>query len=863
MNQDFKHELYSQFFNNLRELKKGNAVSIYGTHEDNIEAIINQTVDYEHTVVKLSSIGQSEFEKSKPVFILQDLDFENFLDKVKVLVDKFIYPAWFYKQAIFFISPLAKDAYKVGNIDSKLVHIDLKMVTNLLVLEQMNNLLQMVNKNIISENHKLIEIKSDAYAKKEKHPFSKVKNEIPLEELNEEQRKAVMHLKGPMRVLAPAGSGKTKTLVNRVVNLINQGINQEEILALAFNKKAQKEMATRLQSKFNIQDVNISTFHSFGNQIINQTLGWNFEAHQEILGTRQLLDRALKSANHSMTLKRNTDPLDFYVDILSRSKNELYSRQEMKIEQEDGKFDFMPIFQAYILNTAKHRFYNYDDMIYLALRRLLSDSKMRAKIQKRYKYILVDEFQDLNKAQLLFLNIVSLPENNIFVCGDDDQMIYSFRGAEVDNILTFNKDQTISKDQVLELNYRSSKNIVDQSKWLIDHNKNRVYKNIRSIKESSGSIELSIQDSLKAQAVSIVEWIKRIKKEDYNYSDFTILYRYNEYRDLLFMILRKHHIPVRDQGINILNSSVGRSIMAYLTILYDKEQSNQDHFIEILKKTNKYLTNEFIATVRSWDDFIDTRRGHSYLNHQSYENYLDFVDKMKSFEMDNKSAAQIINSIISTFEFKEHYESVDRNSSDQETAKDMDVLEIIVGFASIFDSIDEFYNFFLNSKRKPNPHFKEIDGVHLSTVHKTKGNEYKNVAYYNLNSAPTKEISQKDYEEERRIVYVGITRAENNLLITTDKSDLSPFIKEIFLNPKYRHLNVRSLKIKIRDLQEKTKNLDYSTEEFQALEKEASLLKKELEYKQIILKSMSKEKNRGFLAIKESKKHVVIIFVIK
>lgn len=842
MNKLFNNETINQWFQDIDKMMTiASGLSIYDIKSEDLKKIVTclaKKMPHGFNEVNLSSLDKSfkhSFDYSKPVLIYQDLNFEDLLKKILILVDDVIYPTWFNKSSIIFISILSKDEYAVDKIDSRLVHKDLNKVMNLLSLEQMSKLLNQVNQSFSLSTgtaKPLILFESENKTNKLKAPI----NRIELEDLNKEQKIAVEHLDGPMRVLAPAGSGKTKTLVNRIVNLVNKGIQTNEILALAFNKKAQLEMEERLRKQFGIKNMNISTFHGFGNNVINQTLGWKFQASQEIKGTRTLLNQAIIDIDHPLVFKRNTDPLDDYMNILSKSKNELFSEKEMIVEIDEDEIDFLPIFEGYILNTAKAKFYNYDDMVYLAIRKLLSDPAIRDTMQKTYKYILVDEFQDLNKAQLLLLQILIAPEKNVFVCGDDDQMIYSFRGAKVENILGFNGNDSITKEQVLEINYRSSSNIVNHSKWLIDYNKTRVPKNIKPFKEDDGSMNLFIGESLKDQAEKIVEWVNKLKKTNSKWSDFAILYRYNEYKDLLFMILSKHKIPVADQGVTILNSRVGRTIMAYLTVLLDKKNSSQDHYSEILKKPNKYLTNDFISTVRSWDDFVDTRRGQSYLKRNSYDNYLEFVEMITKFDLKNTNPVVVMNSIIYTFGFKEHFGNQEKKSNDNDSATDMDVLEIIVGFASVFETIEEFYNFFLESKNPHkyiNNHNISNDVVHLSTVHKTKGNEYKNVAYYNMNNAPTKEISQKEYEEERRIAYVAMTRAEKNLLVTTEKLNLSPFIKEMFLNPKFRDMNVRALKEEINKFQNSND---------QDLSNDLLDIRKELEYRQKILNSMRQGK---------------------
>ncbi|GAH36428.1 unnamed protein product, partial [marine sediment metagenome] len=295
--------------------------------------------------------------------------------------------------------------------------------------------------------------------------------------LDTDQIKAVSSIRGPIRALAPAGSGKTKTLINRIGHLINQGISEERILALAFNTKAREEMQNRLQEK-GIYSSEIRTFHSFGYEIVRKSFKWKFQ-DQGIRRTKRNLLKNAVSKKYPIPAKRNKDPLDVFQDALRQAKMELIPLEELKVEYENKIYPFQEVFHNYIEAQKQINFMDFDDMIYLAIRALLDDDSLRKEYQNRFEYILVDEYQDLNQAQLILLHLISLPENNIFVVGDDDQMIYGWRGAEIRHILDFNNRYSITKNIVLSTNYRSSKKIIRHAKWLIDHNQERVTKEIR------------------------------------------------------------------------------------------------------------------------------------------------------------------------------------------------------------------------------------------------------------------------------------------------------------------------------------------------------------------------------------------------
>ncbi|KAF5076351.1 ATP-dependent DNA helicase Rep [anaerobic digester metagenome] len=628
-----------------------------------------------------------------------------------------------------------------------------------------------------------------------------------LEELNEEQMVAVNHIAGPMRLLAPAGAGKTKTLINRIINLINNGIHESEILALAFNKRAELEMRKRLIENYGLGNVEIKTFHSFGNEVIRKILQWRFNGDKQAQITKSLLEEVVNKYE-KIVYQRNKDPMDEYLTMLSKAKNDLLPFNGMVIETVNNTVNFEPIFKAYIKRSMNENFYNYDDMLYFAVRLLLHEPSLRRKIQNQYKYLLVDEFQDLNKVQLLLLQILALPQNNLFVVGDDDQMIYGFRGAEVRHILDFNERYSITSDQVLKINYRSCSEIVRHSRWLIDHNKCRVSKDIIPFSEERGSLCLFVGDSLKGQVEKIAQWLLENKNENTKWSDFAILYRYNQYSDLLYMNLSKFNIPVHFDGVKVLNSGVGRCILSYLTVIYDNKSSKPEHFKEILKKPNKYLTNELINKIISWNDFINIDFAKSNLREMDIDRYSNFVKKVEklSNNIESKSASNIINAIVEEFGLKQFYKDQSQFSSDIDVASDYDVLEIIMSYSESFESIDKFYKYWINIGQEKDKNAedesdeKANDKVVLTTIHKTKGNEYKKVAFFNLSSRITEKAKEAELEEERRVAYVGVTRPRKALIVTTQKGEISPFIREFFLNPGLSNIRNEELQDRISTL---------------------------------------------------------------
>ncbi len=435
---------------------------------------------------------------------------------------------------------------------------------------------------------------------------------------DESQLKTLNFITGPIRVLAPAGSGKTKTLINKIVQLLNKGVEPNSILALAFNKKAAEEMRQRLKYKgipvaehfTKDEGVAVQTFHSFSYEIIRNKLNWVFNEQNADKTTRDLLRKAVERY-HRIVYQRNIDPLDFYLEALRRTKMELPPIDEVVVEENNRFIPFKNIFYSYLDYQKEHTFINFDDMIYISLRILIDDRISRNQLQNRFRYVLVDEFQDLNRAQLLMMQIVVLPQNNIFIVGDDDQMIYGWRGAEVKHILEFNKRYGVCQDCTLSTNYRSSKKIVNYSKWLIDHNKERVPKNIKPLPDAErGIIQIELKENLWEQAKVAAKWIRDLKNEkNLNWNDFAVLYRFHAYQFPVAMALdslRIPHSPV--SGKRLFQTRVGKDIYSYLTVILKTNDAQREDFERIMERPNKYFTNAIIDRVRDWDTFTNSFR---------------------------------------------------------------------------------------------------------------------------------------------------------------------------------------------------------------------------------------------------------------
>ncbi len=618
------------------------------------------------------------------------------------------------------------------------------------------------------------------------------------DELDNSQHKAVESLNGPIRVLAPAGSGKTKTLINRILYLLNQGIPAEKILALAFNKKACDEMQERLDRK-NVYGVEVRTFHSLGYEIVRQGLGWVFDGQAHQKTTRSLLQAAVRQ-HVELPAQRNHDPLDAFLDGLRRAKMELSPLDTLTVEVNERIYPFEPIFETYLEKQAAARHFDFDDMIYLAARVLLKDRALRRALQQKFEFVLVDEFQDLNQAQLLLLQILALPENNLFAVGDDDQMIYGFRGAQVRHIVQFDKRFPISISHVLNTNYRSSRMVVRHSGWLIGHNTDRVPKDIRPRPGAQlGRFEISGQAGLLEQARCAAEWLARHREQNKAaWRDYAILYRYNACQYPLALALDRlgiPHTPLIGQGL--FQTAPGRDMAAYLRVLVEPAQARPADFERILKRPNKYLTNELIARARDWPSFLNLPVTAS-LRDWEREKLSEVIGRIRTLSQAVPSLAppSLLHAVNIEIGLSDFYRDHSRKADDLDQAGDALYFQVILSLAANFDALEPFYRFVTDSSAESDSSpdtpsdDPNLDRVFLSTIHKTKGKEFRNVVYFDLSQPDSRMVGE---EEERRVAYVGATRPKDDLLVTFQAGNPSPFLREMALNPKYKPLDPEAL----------------------------------------------------------------------
>jgi len=734
-------------------------------------------------------------ENYDQVLIYQDLALPAFLNVLTILQYQIIFPLLQAAKPFSFLSRWPRSFY-TARLHSDGLHDPRQQLSAQILLEHFGPMLD----HAFQWQHTPLQKKSAALAMDE--------------DLDEAQVNAIHQLYGPVRVLAPAGSGKTKTLINRIIHLVNEGVADHRILALAFNKKAAQEMVERLAQRgvaiarnLDEEGVTVRTFHALGYEILRRHTGWRYQKDEGDKRCRQLLQTAAEKVLR-LPMLRNQDPAAGLLTSLTGAKTDLPEWEEMRTEINGEQFPFKDIFAHYLQLQSAQGFVNFDDMIYWPLRLLLDDARLRRTIQHRFHFVLVDEFQDLNRSQLLLMQLLSMPHNNLFVVGDDDQMIYGWRGADVQNILNFVEHYRGAATYTLETNYRSTRQVIEHSKWLIAHNRRRVTKNIQpTATASDGEFTVVLHRSLWAEAKTAVEWILLRRKQGANgWSDFAVLYRYHVYQYLLAILLDSYKIPhtfVDHRGL--MQTAVGRDIYSYLTVLFFPQAAGEKEWSRVLKRPNKFLTNSLIRTITSWEtleravwDPAVSERERLVL-----EEWLRQGDPFRRIDPHAVKAPDLLQQVVTAFDLRTFYAGLPSVYGAADEAGQEVVLDVLIEVSAACADLFEFYQQLgLAGPGDPADDrnaAEDAEQVTLATIHASKGKEFPHVVLFHL-AHDYRPRSDPEWEEERRVTYVGVTRAIQTLLITAPEKEYSDFLIEVSLNPRLAGLSLAGLEKKIHEL---------------------------------------------------------------
>lgn len=605
-----------------------------------------------------------------------------------------------------------------------------------------------------------------------------------LELLNEEQRRAVETLDGPLQILAGAGSGKTRVITYRIANLIEKGVFPSEILALTFTNKAAKEMRSRLEDliKNDVNSMWIGTFHSMCLRILRrdiEKLGYtsNFVIYDSY-DQATLIKECMKEANViSDTMKPS-----YFSSVISNAKDELVNpdRYEEKYAI-DVKTKFVAkVYKLYQKKLKKSNAVDFDDIIVLTIKLLRENRDILDFYQTKFKHILVDEYQDSNHAQYILINLLAQKNRNLCVVGDDDQSIYGWRGADIRNILEFEKDYSDSKVIKLERNYRSTDMILNAANAVIEKNCGRKSKKLWTDKNSDVKVEIKRNYSDKDEAVFIAHEINKLSSlGKYKFSDMAILYRTNVQSRLIEENLIKKSIPYNIYGgLKFYDRKEIKDILAYLKVI-----SNPADNIALKRIINVPKRGIGARSIEKMQEKADMTGEAVYSAMLEFDS-LDFSSRAKNTIKNFiilinsfKSMSEIIpiSELISKVIENTNYLSELENEGEIEFQTRVDNIKEFIAVAQEYEKN--------NSEKKLEDFLTEIslstdidnmvdsdDIVSLMTIHSAKGLEFPVVFMVGMEEGvfPISRslINEGQLEEERRLCYVGMTRAEELLYLT-------------------------------------------------------------------------------------------------
>lgn len=612
-----------------------------------------------------------------------------------------------------------------------------------------------------------------------------------LDELNESQRKAAEHLYGATMVIAGAGSGKTRVLTYRIAHMIENEIDPFNILALTFTNKAAREMTERIGSIVGgdeAKNITMGTFHSVFSKILRfnaDRIGFpnNFTIYDT-----QDSKSVIKDIIKGFKLDDKTYKPSNVFGRISTAKNNLISpeaycqNEEIKLEDQQARRPEMGrIYMSYMNRCQKSGAMDFDDLLYYTNVLMRDFPEVLHYYQHKFKYILVDEYQDTNYAQYLIIKKLAAAYENICVVGDDAQSIYSFRGANIENILNFRKDYPDFTLYKLEQNYRSTKNIVEAANSIIKKNKDQIHKSVWTENQNGNKIKVVRTPTDNEEGRSVASFIHEKQGEiNCSYNDFAVLYRTNRQSRSFEEALRKLNIPYKVYGgLSFYQRKEIKDLLAYFrlaanpndeealkrVINYPKRAIGKTSIEKLIVAANNYTTS-------MWEVICDFHKYPVDINNGTKSRISEFATMIKSFqsEINTKDAFSLAERIArSSGIMKELIDAKDKGP--EEVERFQNVEELLSGIQEFSNSGDEdnpntLADFMLEvalltdaDQEKP----EEKNHVSLMTIHSSKGLEFPNVYLVgmeeNLFPSQMSLHSRSDLEEERRLFYVAVTRA--------------------------------------------------------------------------------------------------------
>ena len=602
--------------------------------------------------------------------------------------------------------------------------------------------------------------------------------------MNKAQREAITTTEGPVLVMAGAGSGKTRVLTHRIAYLLQEkDVPSYNILAITFTNKAAKEMKERVD-KLIEEDTSqmwISTFHAMCVRILRRDIDkLGYDRSFSILDTTDQLN-VVKDVLKSMNLDQKQYPPRQFLNAISNFKNALITEKEAK----ENAYDFREKLNADIYSAYQEVLYrnsalDFDDLIMLTIQLFEKESDVLSYYQTKFQYIHVDEYQDTNHAQYKLVYMLSQKYENICVVGDSDQSIYKFRGADIMNILNFEEDYDNVKTILLEENYRSHQRILDAANNVIENNTSRVPKNLVTSRGKGEKITSIVSQNEREEGQRIVKQIQKLKNEGYNFSDMAVLYRANSQSRAIEDALVKSSLPYNMVGgMKFYQRKEIKDLMSYMKVVLNV---HDDIAMERIINTPKRGIGP---------KTIDTLRNHARSLDSSIYDAIkdaDFIKKKKKNAENLANLLEVLENLKEKSKFMTITDLVDEILHDtgyvdmlirENTLESNSRIENLEEFKTVTKEFDETHEIgdellfdFLSDMAlvSDQDNVDDLDAVTLMTIHASKGLEFKVIFIVGLEEGLFPSFrsmdTEEELEEERRLMYVAITRAMERLVIS-------------------------------------------------------------------------------------------------
>lgn len=607
---------------------------------------------------------------------------------------------------------------------------------------------------------------------------------------NKGQEEAILHNEGPMIVLAGPGSGKTFVITERTKCLMEEhGISQDKILVITFTKAAALEMKERFERKEGMANsrVNFGTFHGIFFAILKNAYGYSGRNIIRPEVKFQLFKDIIRDLNLEYE-----DEKEFIADITSEIS--LVKGEKMDINNyystSCGEEVFREIYNQYNEKLKQSKLIDFDDMLLITYNLLKTRKDILKMWQERFQYILIDEFQDINTVQYNIITMLSQPEDNLFIVGDDDQSIYRFRGAKPEIMMEFQNNYKDTKQILLDKNYRSTSTIVDLALKLVSNNKNRFPKKVNAVKDKGEPVSIMNFDNVTRQNDRVAKQIREYQGKGLEFSEISILVRGNMGNGSLIHKLMEYNIPFKMKGSlpNLYEHWIAQDIIAYIDIA--EGSTLRADYLRIINRPNRYIRRDNFTSPEV--DFEEIK-----------ENYIDkkwMYERLEMMEYDlglisNMSPYAAITYIRKGISYEEHLKEYAR---DRQIKPDelLSVLDELQEGAREFKTFKAWYahmESYGEELKKQAMQEEDYDAITIATMHGSKGLEFQVVFIVDANEGimpHEKAIMDADIEEERRLFYVAMTRAKENLHIYSSNErynktmKTSRFVDEILADEK-------------------------------------------------------------------------------